>query len=252
MKMGFMKNDRGAYLTVQVFRNSWKSLILLVLMLTCLVACESSIYNPVVPDQRTTAHIVTGASGGAVIGATTAVTNPSGWFIGGLMGGYSNSKGYLIEKIQSYGGQVLELGDTTTILLPIDNFFAAKDDQLIHRHDPILNIVARLLNKYGNSAIKVAVATDNVDTTRRNYLLAKRQAERVASYLWQRGIDAWRFYPVAYGPNMKVATNRTVRGSAANRLLEITVDPYVTPDNCRRVRHSVSKQQYWQYWGTPY
>jgi len=170
---------------------------------------------------------------------------------------YFHSTARLERKILQQGGRIIHVGDTTSILIPIDFLFDAKDDLLrndIFKEDHVLlDSIAAYLNTFDNSAIKIGVSSDDVGTRKRNYILTKRQAYRIAAYLWHHGVSAWRLYPAAYGPDLLLATNRTIVGSYRNRFIEITTNPYVTPaECCHQIRYFVNTNQAWQYWGLPY
>ncbi len=231
--------------------------VLIMLFTTLLAACASSVHNPVITNYKTSQYLGGGVAAGAALGAVHTIGNPGGILLGAIIGGYTNSKSELAARIDYAGGQVITIGDTTSILIPSDLFFAPSSDLLKHdiffKNHPLLNLVTRYLNKFGPSAIKIAVSTDDVDSRPRNYLLAKRQANRVAAYLYREGISAWRLYPMSYGPDNLLATNRTVMGSYHNRMIEITTNPYVTPaDCCSHIAHFMAKKQPWQFWGLPY
>ncbi len=188
---------------------------------------------------------------------TSVLQTPPGTLLSYASGGKLNSPRALIARIQNRGAQVLQIGDTISILIPSDKLFAPSEDLFKHEvysdFHPTLNLIAKLLNLYGNSAVKIAASLDDVQNRPRSYLLAKRQANRVASYLYKQGVSAWRLYPLSYGPDNLLATNRTVLGSYYNRVIEITFNPYVTPaDCCSHIAHFIAKKQPWQFWGLPY
>ena len=79
------------------------------------------------------------------------------------------------------------------------------------------------MKKYGPAKIKIAGYTDNVINRSQNKLNAEQQARALLTYLWVKGIPADQLYAVGYGDQAEVADNATVRGSAFNRRIEITV-----------------------------
>ncbi|MCW5588266.1 MAG: OmpA family protein [Legionellales bacterium] len=217
-----------------------------------LSACAQSVNHPVITNSETTASLVSGGAGGTLAGAATALGNPPGAVLGGIVGGYANSKTFLASRLQAMGAQIVQVGDTTSILIPADYVFNPKNDllkyELLYGREPILNLTARLLNKYGQSAIKVAVSTDDIGGANDNALLTSRQAERVASYLYRQGVNAWRLYPSAYGETDQLASNRYVMGSFHNRMIEITTNPNITRfANCPALAQFLTKKQVWQY-----
>lgn len=75
------------------------------------------------------------------------------------------------------------------------------------------------------SITKVALQglTDNVGFRRYNQALAKRRATAVKNYLVSRGVSKNRFTITATGERSPVASNRTARGRANNRLVIVTL-----------------------------
>lgn len=87
---------------------------------------------------------------------------------------------------------------------------------------PQLNEIATLLNERPELNILIVGHTDNEGELDYNQLLSARRASAVVDALTDTyGIDATRLTPVGAGMAAPVATNRTEKGRAANRRVEI-------------------------------
>jgi outer membrane protein OmpA-like peptidoglycan-associated protein len=65
--------------------------------------------------------------------------------------------------------------------------------------------------------------TDNVGYRRYNLALAKRRATAVQDYLVSKGVKKSRFRITSIGERYPVASNRTAKGRASNRLVLVTL-----------------------------
>ena len=74
---------------------------------------------------------------------------------------------------------------------------------------------------YPESKVRVEGHTDNVGTRQDNEKLSRERAEMVKKYLVSRGIAEERIISVAYGEDMPVDTNKTVKGRANNRRVDV-------------------------------
>jgi outer membrane protein OmpA-like peptidoglycan-associated protein len=102
----------------------------------------------------------------------------------------------IVSELHRKGVQVIQVGDTVSLLYPVDRFFDPDDDILADKPYRSLDLAVELLNEYPRAAVKIAVSADDVETDERAKVLTARQAERIAAYLWRGGVNAWRLYPV--------------------------------------------------------
>lgn len=152
----------------------------------------------------------------------------------------------LLQALKLHHVQVIPVGDTVTLLLFSDEFFAASDDVLRHRDYPALDLVAKLLHNYGNAAVKVGVSHDDVDSQAQNHVLSLRRAQRIASYLWRRGISAWRLYPQSIDQTQRFAHDHNAFASRQNRRVEITFNPLISPNlDCKTLHHLMKGKPSW-------
>ena len=81
----------------------------------------------------------------------------------------------------------------------------------------------RFLKKYPDAKISVVGFTDNIGSDAYNQRLSERRAQAVKDYLVAHGADAARIEASGRGKNDPVADNKTEKGRAKNRRVEIQV-----------------------------
>jgi outer membrane protein OmpA-like peptidoglycan-associated protein len=84
-----------------------------------------------------------------------------------------------------------------------------------------LDKIISTLISYPQSTVRVEGHTDNVGARSVNEKLSRNRAEMVKKYLVAGGIDSARIVSVAYGPDMPVDTNKTAKGRANNRRVDV-------------------------------
>src|SRR3546814_8069454 len=88
-----------------------------------------------------------------------------------------------------------------------------------------LNEVALTLSAYPSTYIDVYGHTDSVGTDAYNMTLSQNRAQSAANYLSARGVAAARIATQGFGESQPIASNDTEQGRAANRRVEIRIDP---------------------------
>jgi outer membrane protein OmpA-like peptidoglycan-associated protein len=87
----------------------------------------------------------------------------------------------------------------------------------------VLNVFADNLNKHPNTAIEIVGHTDNTGTDAINLPLSKQRADGTRDYLVGRQVAAERFSTQGWGPDQPIADNKTAKGRAMNRRVEVFV-----------------------------
>lgn len=128
-----------------------------------------------------------------------------------------------VNELQRVGVGLVEIGDNVTFILPADRFFDGKTAVLDPRYFYNLNQIAMYICCVEKIDVKVAGYTDCTGNSIRDLALSRAQAQAIAHYLWQRGIDTRLMYVAAYGNQMPVANNCTCQGQSMNRRVEITL-----------------------------
>ena len=172
-----------------------------------------------------------GAATGALIGSTQSST---GALVGGLAGAaIGGGTGYYLDvqaaelraELVSTGVQVVKSDDNIRLIMPGNITFKTDSDDISSSFYPVLNSVARVLNKYSNSTILVSGHTDNTGSAEYNLKLSQDRAQSVAAYLQGQGVSNTRFEVIGMGYSNPIASNATTQGRAQNRRVEIKIIP---------------------------
>lgn len=172
-----------------------------------------------------------GATAGALLGSTQS---SKGALIGGLAGAaVGGGVGYYLDaqaaelraELASTGVQVIESPDNIRLVMPGNITFKTDSSDINSSFYPVLNSVAKVLNKYDNSTVLVSGHTDNTGSSEYNLNLSRERAGSVASYLQGQGVQASRFEVMGLGYSNPIASNATASGRAQNRRVEIKIIP---------------------------
>lgn len=172
-----------------------------------------------------------GAATGALIGSTQS---SEGALIGGLAGAaIGGGVGYYLDvqaaelraELVSTGVQVVEDSDSIRLIMPGNITFKTDSADINSSFYPVLNSVARVLNKYSNSTVMVSGHTDSTGSSDYNLKLSRERAGSVAAYLQGQGVKQSRFEVMGLGSSNPIASNSTVDGRALNRRVEIKIIP---------------------------
>lgn len=209
-----------------------KKLFALFAVLATLAGCTT--VNPYT-GQTQTSKAVWGSALGAATGALIGSTQSSkGALIGGLAGAAAGGGvGYYLDvqaaelraELASTGVQVIESDDNIRLVMPGNITFRTDSADINSSFYPVLNSVAKVLNKYSNSTVMVSGHTDNTGSAEYNLNLSKNRAGAVAAYLQGQGVKVSRFEVLGMGFSNPIASNSTADGRAQNRRVEIKIVP---------------------------
>lgn len=119
--------------------------------------------------------------------------------------------------------QLTMVGDEVQLVIPADQVFFHGTPIVQPGYYKVLEKIAVFIRSFPKITIKIAVYTDNQGSAARNLALSRQQAEHIADYLWDQGIDTRLLYTVGYGMENPIASNRTSNGRAQNRRIEISL-----------------------------
>jgi len=88
----------------------------------------------------------------------------------------------------------------------------------------VLDEIVSYLNTYSSVKLYVVGHTDNVGDYSSNMTLSDKRANAVVAYLTQKGVSASRLKAVGVGPAAPVASNKTDKGRAKNRRVELVLN----------------------------
>ncbi len=84
-----------------------------------------------------------------------------------------------------------------------------------------LDEVIEILKKYPNANIEVEGHTDNVGSAKINKTLSQKRADAIKAYIVKKGVTEERIKATGFGSEQPIADNKTTKGKAENRRVEI-------------------------------
>jgi outer membrane protein OmpA-like peptidoglycan-associated protein len=204
-----------------------KSILTLSVSLFLVTGCMSTATN----TQK-------GAGIGAVIGAIagkgTGDNDKSryvwgaalGALAGGAIGAYMDKQeAEFREELKGSGVEVFREGDTIRLSIPGNITFATGQANIVTNFYPVLNDVAKVLNRYEKTKLSIEGHTDSVGDTASNQQLSTQRANSVAAYLESTGTSGQRLQTLGFGESQPIASNDTAQGRQQNRRVELRVLP---------------------------
>ncbi|WP_062055342.1 DUF5723 family protein [Aquimarina longa] len=87
----------------------------------------------------------------------------------------------------------------------------------------VLKDIINILNEYSTAKFTVEGHTDSAGSNKLNQRLSDSRANSVKNYLIENGIDQFRLSAIGYGEDRPIASNKTRKGRAQNRRVEINL-----------------------------
>jgi outer membrane protein OmpA-like peptidoglycan-associated protein len=186
--------------------------------------------------------IFIGAAGGALLGAAAYKQDRTkgaiigaigGGIAGGAVGAYMDSQRKDLEKnldreIKSRQARVDKLqNNIVRVTMTSDTGFATNSADIRPGFNSTMDKIADVVKRYGKTTLTIAGHTDDVGSNQHNQGLSERRALSVARYFEGKGVQAVRLATVGKGETMPLESNSTEGGRAANRRVEIYVEPVV-------------------------
>jgi outer membrane protein OmpA-like peptidoglycan-associated protein len=204
-----------------------KTMIAVALSTFILSGCASNISN----TQK-------GAGIGAVIGALVGKGTGDndkkryvwgaalGALAGGAIGSYMDKQEEEFrEELADSGVEVYREGDSIRLSIPGNITFATGSDAIVTGFYPVLENVAKVLNRYDKTKLSIEGHTDSVGDVNSNRELSMQRANSVATYLQATNVEANRLQTLGMGESQPIADNATAQGRQANRRVELRVIP---------------------------
>ena len=200
-----------------------------------LAGCTTT--NPYTGEQQTSKLVwgtALGTAAGAATGALVDKNHGRGALIGAATGAaVGGGVGYYLDtqeaelraELESTGVRVVRDSDSIRLVMPGNITFNSDSADINSGFYPVLNSVAKVLNKYSNSTVMVMGYTDSTGTVAYNQSLSQQRAQSVASYLMGQGVKSSRFEVMGMGISNPIASNSTAEGRAQNRRVEIKIIP---------------------------
>lgn len=212
-----------------------KKIILAAIVGSFLLAGCTGFDDDFVRPSGSSSHAKSGALQGAVIGAlagnalgedseSTIVGAIGGAIIGGAVGSSKDNQEKAFRNVlYSSGVDIVDTGNSILLTLPSGLTFRTDQIKIKPEFMRQLNSIARVLNNYPKSKIKITGYTDDVGTYRYNLTLSEQRAYTVRNYLVNQGVSANRITTLGMGPDFPIASNDTKMGRQANRRVTIEV-----------------------------
>jgi outer membrane protein OmpA-like peptidoglycan-associated protein len=105
-------------------------------------------------------------------------------------------------------------------------FFATASDKLLKQSNKRLDDVVSILNENPSFKVQIDGHTDDQGKDEYNLDLSNRRAASVKAYLISKGIAESRLSSMGYGETKPIADNKTAKGRAQNRRVEMTLSNY--------------------------
>ena len=179
-----------------------------------------------------------GAGIGAVIGALagkgTGDNDKSryvwgaalGALAGGAIGTYmDNQEEAFREELAGSGVEVYREGDNIRLSIPGNITFSTGSAAIVTNFYPVLEDVAKVLNRYEKTKLSIEGHTDSVGDANYNTQLSIQRANSVANYLQGTSVATNRLQTLGMGESQPVASNDTAQGRQQNRRVELRVIP---------------------------
>jgi len=173
---------------------------------------------------------IAGGIGGAILGggkrSGILIGAGVGALVGGGIGSYMDKQETVLrERLRDSGVSVTRVGDDIILNMPGNVTFASNRAELKPAFFEVLNSVALVLNEYDRSLIDVDGHTDSDGPDDYNLDLSTERARSVADYLISQQVNPQRLQVRGLGEREPIASNKTARGKAQNRRVEIKIVP---------------------------
>jgi len=184
-------------------------------------------------ERGTRTGAVIGAASGALLGQAigrdteatllgAAIGAAAGGIAGNQIGAYMDRQEAELRDAmaQSEAASIQREKDILTATFKGDVMFDFDSSILKSGAYTELDRVAKILNSYPQTRIRVEGHTDATGTEAYNLTLSERRAETVQNALVQRGVDPLRVEAVGYGESQPISSN-----NATNRRVNIVITP---------------------------
>jgi outer membrane protein OmpA-like peptidoglycan-associated protein len=186
------------------------------------------------PDSKTKQGAIIGGLLGGFIGATRDGADGKDVAIGAAIGAIAGAavgntldeqKKDLENSLQDDSIQIKNTGSQLIVVMPQGILFATDSAAVKPSLQADISALAANLQRYPNSTITIYGHTDNTGSAAHNLDLSQRRANAVRNALSVQGVAGSRIASVGAGEDSPVASNLTMEGRAANRRVEIVINP---------------------------
>ncbi|MFT4810841.1 MAG: outer membrane protein OmpA-like peptidoglycan-associated protein [Paraglaciecola sp.] len=149
-----------------------------------------------------------------------------GALAGGAIGSYMDKQEQEFrDELAESGVEVYREGDSIRLSIPGNITFATGSDAIVTGFYPVLEDVAKVLNRYDKTKLSIEGHTDSVGDVNYNRELSMQRANSVANYLQSTNVAANRLQTLGMGESQPIADNASAKGRQENRRVELRVIP---------------------------
>ena len=187
-------------------------------------------------NQNTARGAAIGAVVGAVAGKATGnhkdkrivIGAAVGALTGAAVGSYMDKQEKALrEELSGSGVKVIRNGDKLMLDIPAQLTFEINRSDVRASLYPVLNDIAKVLRDYPKTMLVIAGHTDDTGTRQYNMTLSTARADAVKNYLVAQSVQSIRLETIGYGPDYPALPNNSDANRAANRRVEIHIEPVV-------------------------
>ena len=207
-----------------------KTFICSLLAVSMLTACATDPYTGESKVSKTAWGTGIGALAGAGIGALAGGEKGAligagvGAAAGAGTGAYMDVQARkLRQELLNTGVQVQEANGQIYLIMPGNITFDSNDANIKPAFQPVLNSIAKVINKYSKTMVQVNGYTDSTGSAATNNSLSLMRANSISNYLRLRGVNGNRIVSNGYGSSNPIASNATAVGREQNRRVEIVL-----------------------------
>lgn len=153
---------------------------------------------------------------GAIVGAAV------GGSAGALIGHYMDKQAEEIQR-DIKDAKVERVGEGIKITFNSGILFDVGSSRLKPAAEENSVQLAKILNKYKDTEIRIEGHTDSTGSRNMNMSLSDDRATSVARMLKSQGVMGGRIDTKGYGPDQPVESNETTMGRQANRRVEVAI-----------------------------
>lgn len=185
----------------------------------------------------TSTGVAIGSLGGLAVGALVGNTEGAligavgGALAGGGVGYYMDKQAQDFQKVlapEIDRGQIIvnkASNHTITVIMTTNTSFATNSAIVKSNFYSTLNKIANVVNRYGKTKLSITGYTDNTGSDAINQPLSEQRARSIASYFLGKNVLSARVSVNGRGSKDPVASNASPEGRAANRRVEIVIEP---------------------------
>ncbi|KAB7742871.1 OmpA family protein [Parvibaculum sedimenti] len=132
----------------------------------------------------------------------------------------------LISELSDHGFSITRVGNSIHLNMEGSAAFAPNSTVIAPKSAAALKRLAHIIKVHERILIDVTGHTDNEGKAEANRNLSEGRARSVAQFLIDQGADGKRFLLRGAGAREPIASNRTAKGRAQNRRVEIKLSPF--------------------------